>query len=134
VWSAQRIPTAVNLGFLDRSRYFLETAPQLSSRGSVDPAPDPLHLRKSGSAENQTRTSGSVGRNSDHLTTETVTIKPCNWKIFRFLRGLHPKAELANQKRKKRTLQGGDLYTVRPEPTSERELTKRRQDRTGTFI
>jgi hypothetical protein len=34
VWSAQRIPTAVNLGFLDRSRYFfIQIAPQLSSRG-----------------------------------------------------------------------------------------------------
>jgi hypothetical protein len=33
-WSAQRIPTVVNLGFLDRSRYFfLEVAAQLSSRG-----------------------------------------------------------------------------------------------------
>jgi hypothetical protein len=29
-WSAQRIPTAVNLGFLDRSRYFFfQIAPQL---------------------------------------------------------------------------------------------------------
>jgi hypothetical protein len=26
-------PTVVNFGFLDRSRYFLEIAPQLSSRG-----------------------------------------------------------------------------------------------------
>jgi hypothetical protein len=26
-------PTVVNFGFLDRSRYFLEKAPQLSSRG-----------------------------------------------------------------------------------------------------
>jgi hypothetical protein len=51
-WSAQRILTAVNLGFLDRSRYFLETAPQLSSRGWVDPVPDPLLNRKSGSAGN----------------------------------------------------------------------------------
>jgi hypothetical protein len=33
-WSAQRIPTAVNLGFLDRSRCFsIQVAPQLSSRG-----------------------------------------------------------------------------------------------------
>jgi hypothetical protein len=33
-WSEQRIPTAVNLGFLDRSRYFfIQVAPQLSSRG-----------------------------------------------------------------------------------------------------
>jgi hypothetical protein len=33
-WSAQRIPTAVNLGFLVRSSYFLIlVAPQLPSRG-----------------------------------------------------------------------------------------------------
>ena len=33
-WSAQRIPTAVNLCFLDRSRYFfIQAAPQLTSRG-----------------------------------------------------------------------------------------------------
>jgi hypothetical protein len=33
-WSAQRIPTAVILGFLHRSRYFfIQVAPQLSSRG-----------------------------------------------------------------------------------------------------
>jgi hypothetical protein len=45
-WSAQRIPTAVNIGFQDRSRYFsIQVAPQLSSRGWVDPVPDPLLLR-----------------------------------------------------------------------------------------
>jgi hypothetical protein len=38
----------------------------------VDPVPDPLLLRKSGSANNRTWTSGSVGRNSDHWTTEAV--------------------------------------------------------------
>jgi hypothetical protein len=33
-WSAQRIPTVVILGFLDRSRYcFFQVASQLSSRG-----------------------------------------------------------------------------------------------------
>jgi hypothetical protein len=33
-WSVQRIPMAVNLGFLDWSRYyFIQVAPQLSSRG-----------------------------------------------------------------------------------------------------
>jgi hypothetical protein len=33
-WLAQRFPTAVNHGFLDRSRYFFSyVAPQLSSRG-----------------------------------------------------------------------------------------------------
>jgi hypothetical protein len=37
-WSAQRIPTAVGLGFLDRSSYFsIQVAPQLSSRGWMDP-------------------------------------------------------------------------------------------------
>jgi hypothetical protein len=42
--------------FLDRSRYFyIQVAHQLSSRGWVDPIPDPLLLRKSGMAENRTR-------------------------------------------------------------------------------
>jgi hypothetical protein len=36
----------------------------------VDPFPDPLLFRKSGSAGNRSRTSGSVARNSDHWTTE----------------------------------------------------------------
>ena len=55
-WSAQRIPTAVNICFLDRSRYFfIQVAPQLTSWGWVNPVPDPLLLRKSGSAGNRTR-------------------------------------------------------------------------------
>jgi hypothetical protein len=42
-------------GFLDRSFYFFfQAAPQLYSRGWVDPVPDPLLLRKSGSAEKRT--------------------------------------------------------------------------------
>jgi hypothetical protein len=42
-WSAWRIPTAVFTVFLDRSRYFFfQVAPQLYSRGWVDPVPDPL--------------------------------------------------------------------------------------------
>jgi hypothetical protein len=36
----------------------------------VDHVPDPLLLRKSGSAGNRTRTSGSVTNNSDHWTTD----------------------------------------------------------------
>jgi hypothetical protein len=49
-------PTAVNLSFLDRSRYFFfQIAPHLSSQGWMDPVPDPLLLRKSGSARNRTR-------------------------------------------------------------------------------
>jgi hypothetical protein len=55
------------LDFQDRSRYFFfQVAPQLYSRGWVDPVTDPLLLRKSSSAGNRTRASGSVARNSDH--------------------------------------------------------------------
>jgi hypothetical protein len=55
-WSAQRIPTAVNLCFLDlEPLLFIQVAPQLTSRDWVDPVPDPLLLRKSGSARNGTR-------------------------------------------------------------------------------
>jgi hypothetical protein len=62
-----------NLGFLDRSCYFFfQVPPQLYSRALVDPVPDPLFLRKSGSAGNRTRTSGSVARNSNHQITEAV--------------------------------------------------------------
>jgi hypothetical protein len=69
------------LGFLDRSRYyFFQIAPHLYSRGWVDPVLDPLLLRKSGSAENRTRTFGSVAsRNitkllkADHVLNNTVT-------------------------------------------------------------
>jgi hypothetical protein len=53
------------LCFLHRSRYFFFQAAQLYSRGWVDPVPDLLLLRKSGSAGNPTRTSRSVARNSD---------------------------------------------------------------------
>jgi hypothetical protein len=59
-------PYGRNLGFLYRSRYFFfQVAPQLYPRGCVDPVPDQLLLRKSGSARNRTRTSGSVARNSN---------------------------------------------------------------------
>jgi hypothetical protein len=44
------------LGFLDWNRYFFfQVAPQLYSWGWVDPVPDPLLLRKSGSAGNRNR-------------------------------------------------------------------------------
>jgi hypothetical protein len=55
-WSAQRIQTAVNLGFLDRSRdYIFKVVPQLSLLVSVNLVPVPLLLRKSGSSGNATR-------------------------------------------------------------------------------
>jgi hypothetical protein len=54
------------LDFLDRSHYFFfQVAPQLYSLGCVDSVPDLLLLRKSGSAGNWTRTSGSLARNYD---------------------------------------------------------------------
>jgi hypothetical protein len=56
------------VGFLDRNRYyFFQVAPQLYTRGWVDPVPDQRQLlRKSGSHGNRTQTSWSVARNSDH--------------------------------------------------------------------
>jgi hypothetical protein len=51
-WSAQRIPMAVSKPEPPLSFY---VAPQLSSRSWVNPVPDPLLLRKSGGAGNQTR-------------------------------------------------------------------------------
>jgi hypothetical protein len=55
-WSVLRIPTVVNLGFLDLSRYiFIQVVTQIISRGWVDPVSDPLLLWKSGSAGNRTR-------------------------------------------------------------------------------
>jgi hypothetical protein len=60
-------PYGCILGFLDQSRYyFCQVARQLYSRGWVNPIPDPPLLRKSGSAGNQTRASGSVTMNSNH--------------------------------------------------------------------
>jgi hypothetical protein len=54
-------------GFLDRiCYYFFQVAPQLYSRGWVDPVPGLLLLTKSLNAGNRTLTSGSVGRDSDY--------------------------------------------------------------------
>jgi hypothetical protein len=55
------------LGFIDRSHYFFfQVASQLYSLSLADSVPDPLLLRKSGSAGNRTRTYGSAAKNSDH--------------------------------------------------------------------
>jgi hypothetical protein len=54
------------LDFLDQGRYFFfQVAPQLYSRGWVDPVPGLLLLIKSSRTGNRTRTSGSIARNSD---------------------------------------------------------------------
>jgi hypothetical protein len=88
------------LGFLDRSRYFFfQVVPQLYSRGWVDPVPDPLLLRKSGSAGNRTRTPGSVSRNSwplDHrgghveIRQEIISFIHSFLYSFHTLISLHP--------------------------------------------
>jgi hypothetical protein len=48
-------PTVVNLYVLNRSRYPFQLAPHLSSRGWMDPVPDPLLRRKFCSAGNRTK-------------------------------------------------------------------------------
>jgi hypothetical protein len=72
-WSAWRIPPAVFFRFSTQEPLlFFQVAPQLYSRGWVDPVPDPLmfffffFLIKYLSAGNRTRASGSVAKNSDH--------------------------------------------------------------------
>jgi hypothetical protein len=62
-WSAQRIPTAVNLDFLDLEPLIIHSGSSSVIHTRLGgPIPDPLLLRKSGSAG----ISGSVARNSDH--------------------------------------------------------------------
>jgi hypothetical protein len=52
----KRVPTAVALGFLDRSRYFLiPVAPHLSSGDQVDPVPEAQLLRKTCGVGNRTQ-------------------------------------------------------------------------------
>jgi hypothetical protein len=102
------------LGFLNRSRYFFfQIAPQLYSRGWVDPISYPLLLRKSGSAGNRSRTSGSVARNSDHWTTEAVfMVSPCCVYVFPILTFKHPNQSLRNFPRTSRHLSTSQLRTM----------------------
>jgi hypothetical protein len=60
-WSVWRIPRPYSWFSRKEPLLFYQVAPQLYSRGWVDPV-----LRKSGSAGNRTRASGSVAKNSDH--------------------------------------------------------------------
>jgi hypothetical protein len=67
-WSAWH-PYGRILDFLDQNRYsFFQVVPQLYPWGWVDPVPDQLLVRKSGSGGNRTRTSESIARNwpQDH--------------------------------------------------------------------
>jgi hypothetical protein len=54
----------------------------------VDPVPDPLLLRKSGSTGNRTLISGSIAMNSDHQTTEAVYFPLYNiYKLSTYITG-----------------------------------------------
>jgi hypothetical protein len=62
------------LGFLDWSRYFFfQVASQLYSRGWVDPVLDSLLLRKSGSAGNRTRTTGTLSIRPQKRSVKLLT-------------------------------------------------------------
>jgi hypothetical protein len=78
-------PPVVSLGFLDRNRYyFFQVAPQLSSRGWVDPVPDPLLLRTSGSAGNQTQDLWICSQKLwplDHRGGLLLEYSSLNWKF-----------------------------------------------------
>jgi hypothetical protein len=72
------------LGFLARSRYFFyQVAPQLYSRGWVDPVPDSLLLWKCGSAGNRIRTSGCVASNSNYILQFSVKARAREWQLCR---------------------------------------------------
>jgi hypothetical protein len=64
-WSVWRIPTGVFSVSRQEPLLFFQVAPQLYSRGWVDPVQDPLLFFFAGSAGNRTRASGSVAKNSD---------------------------------------------------------------------
>jgi hypothetical protein len=65
-WSAQRIPTVVNLSSLDRSRYSLEIAFNYSHEAEWTPFQTHYFSENLVVPGIEPGTSGSVGRNSDH--------------------------------------------------------------------
>jgi hypothetical protein len=68
------------LCFIDRSRYFFfQAAPQLYSRGWMDPVPDPLFFRKSVSAGNRTWAFGSVATRQQRRSRCWTSKSNCNF-------------------------------------------------------
>jgi hypothetical protein len=66
-WSAWRFPTAVLSRFSRQEPLlFYQVAPQLYSRGWVDPVPDPLLFFFLVVQGNRTRDSGFAAKDSDH--------------------------------------------------------------------
>jgi hypothetical protein len=72
-WSAQRIPTAVNLGFLDRSRFFKQLL-SCDHEAEWTPFQTPYLSENLVGPGIEPGPTGSVARNSDHYTTEAVNI------------------------------------------------------------
>jgi hypothetical protein len=67
VWSAQRFPTAVNFGFLDRSRYFsIQVTPHYPHEAEWTPFQTHHYSENLVARGIEPGTSGSVARNSDH--------------------------------------------------------------------
>jgi hypothetical protein len=77
-WSAWRIPTAVFSVFLTGAATLLSSSSSVVLMRLSGPRSRPTNFF-SGSAGNQTRASGSVAKNSDHLTTEAVFIGTTNF-------------------------------------------------------
>jgi hypothetical protein len=75
VWSAQLIPTVVNLGFLGRSRYFFLPSSSLVvlTRLSGTPFQTRCFSENVEAAGIEPGTSGCVARNSDHRGGLTAT-------------------------------------------------------------
>jgi hypothetical protein len=103
------------LWLLNRSRYFFfQLPPQLYSRSWVDPVPNPLLLRKSGSASNRTWTSGSVARQSDYRSQRRSRKEPKGKEIPRRKISDFPSIRHApHRERKQFFLGGGDKQTKR---------------------
>ena len=69
LWLAKRLSLNLNFSFLNRIRYFsYQVATQLSSRGWVDPVPDPI-LPEKFLGYSRESNPGPLGWQSDVLTT-----------------------------------------------------------------
>ena len=69
LWLAKRLSLNLNFSFLNRIRYFsYQVATQMSSRGWVDPVPDPIRPEKF-LRYNRESNPGPLGWQSDVLTT-----------------------------------------------------------------
>ena len=84
LWLAKSLSLNLNFSFLNWIRYFsYQVATQLSSRGWVDPVPDPI-LPEKFLGYSQESNPGLLGWQSDVLTTI-----PNRWSIEVLLRALN---------------------------------------------